>query len=203
MNRLPISPLIMRGLEIAEKRLGMRILSSRLGATETDILAWRLGHGEMPQHLFLRLVDLLTELDHAWVKREQAALDGIFLEAARPRRILVVDDHPDTADSCSALLKALGHEARSVTDSRLAIKAAGEFRPEVALLDLGMPHIDGCQLARMFRADPTLKNVCLIALTAYDDEKHRLLTREAGFDAHVLKPADQYILRAVLAQIER
>lgn len=192
----------MRGLEIAEKRLGIEALCARLGAPETSIRGWRLGHADMPEEKFLRLVDLLAELDPEWVRREQAALAGGPVQAARARRILVVDDHPDTAESSATLLKYLGHETRAVTDSREAIRAAKEFEPQIALLDLGMPYIDGCSLARMFRSDPLLKKICLVAVTAYDDEKHRLMMREAGFDAHVRKPADQYVLRAIITQFD-
>jgi len=66
MNRLPASPLITRGLEIAEKRLGIEELAKRLGAAETSIRAWRFGHATMPEYKFLRLVDILTVLDPAW-----------------------------------------------------------------------------------------------------------------------------------------
>ena len=192
----------MRGLEIAEKRLGIEALCSRLGASETGIRGWRLGHADMPEDKFLRLVDLLAELDPGWVKREQATLAGGPVHAGKVRRILIVDDHPDTAESSATLLKYLGHETRAVTDSRNAVRAAKEFQPQIALLDLAMPHIDGCGLARMFRSDPLLKNVCLVAVTAYDDDKHRLMMREAGFDAHVRKPADQYVLGAIISQFE-
>jgi CheY-like chemotaxis protein len=202
VNRLPASPLVMRGLEIAEKRLGIEELCSRLGAPETTIRGWRFGHGDMPQDKFLRLVDLLTQLDPDWVKREQAALAGGPVHAAKVRRILIVDDHPDTAQSSATLLKYLGHETHAVTDSRNAVRAAKEFQPQLALLDLAMPHIDGCELARMFRSDPLLRKVCLVAVTAYDDDRHRLMMREAGFDAHVRKPADQYVLGAIISQFE-
>lgn len=203
MNRLPASPLVMRGLEIAEKCLGIEALCSRLGATESSVRGWRFGHADMPEPKFLLLVDLLAELDPQWVRREQAALAGGPVHAAKARRILVVDDHPDTAESSATLLKYLGHQTRAVTDSRDAIRAAREFEPQIALLDLGMPHIDGCALARMFRSDPLLKKICLVAVTAYDDDKHHLMMREAGFDAHVRKPADQYVLGAIISQFER
>jgi hypothetical protein len=67
MNRLPVSPLVMRGLEISEKHLGMAELSTRLGAPEETIRAWRLGHVEMPDKQFLRLVDVLADIDPSWL----------------------------------------------------------------------------------------------------------------------------------------
>jgi hypothetical protein len=69
MNRLPTSPLITKGLEIAEKHLGLPELSRRLGVHETTVHAWRLGHATMPEHTFLRLVDILTELDPDWTAK--------------------------------------------------------------------------------------------------------------------------------------
>jgi hypothetical protein len=66
MNRLPVSPLISRGLEIAEKHLGMTALSERLGSPATTIIAWRLGHATMPDNKFLELVDILTDIDPSW-----------------------------------------------------------------------------------------------------------------------------------------
>jgi len=71
MNRLPTSPLISRGLEIAEKRLGIDELTVRLNAPETSIRAWRLGHASMPEYKFLKLVDILTEIDPDWTDRVQ------------------------------------------------------------------------------------------------------------------------------------
>lgn len=67
MNRMPASPLVMRGLELVEKRLGMDELSRRLGAPATTIRAWQFGHATMPEYKFLRLVDVLSELDPSWV----------------------------------------------------------------------------------------------------------------------------------------
>ena len=69
VNRIPVSPLVMRGLEIAEKHLRMAELCERLGTTPTTVQAWRLGHAEMPDRTFLALVDLLTELEPGWMSR--------------------------------------------------------------------------------------------------------------------------------------
>lgn len=116
------------------------------------------------------------------------------------KRILVVDDHRDSAEIFVELLAVLGHHAVAVIDPRDAIGVAKQFHPHIAILDLGMPRIHGLELAKMFRADPAFAGICLVALTAYDDEEHRHMTRQAGFDAHVAKPADQHVMRAILAQ---
>lgn len=98
------------------------------------------------------------------------------------------------------LLQDLGHEATFVTDPRDAVRTAKAFVPDIAFLDLGMPHIDGYALARSFRDDQALSGVCLVAVTAYGSVEHRRRSREAGFDAHVQKPADVDVLRAIIAQ---
>lgn len=116
------------------------------------------------------------------------------------RKVLIVDDHLDGASTMTQLLQDLGHDATFVTDPRDALRAAKAFAPDIAFLDLGMPHIDGYALARSFRADPELSHVCLVAVTAYGSVEHRRLSREAGFDAHVQKPADVDVLRAIIAQ---
>jgi CheY-like chemotaxis protein len=201
MNRLPTSPLISKGLEIAERHLGIGELSRRLAATEMTIRAWRFGDAQMAESDFLRLVDILTAIDPKWTDRVNQGTHSRRI-ATVAKRVLVVDDHPDTAMTTAALLQALGHQPRFVLDPREAVGIARSFRPQVALLDLTMPHLDGIALARMFRSDPDLKSTCLIAVTAYDDPKHRAMTREAGFDAHLGKPVDELILASLIAQFE-
>ena len=191
MNRLPASPLVIKGLEIAEKHLGMEALSARLGAPAAAIAAWRFGHDAMPQEQFLKLVDILSALDPKWTEK-----------AAVRKRILVVDDHPDSADALCTMLGVLGHEGRALTDPRDTMRVAREFRPHLALIDLNMPHVNGLELAPMFRDDDALRSVCLIALTAYGDDKYRRLTRSAGFHAHVVKPADVALLQSIIKQFD-
>lgn len=123
--------------------------------------------------------------------------------ASESKRILVVDDDRDAARSLADVFKIMGHQARAVTDPREAIRTAKQFHPHLAILDLAMPHVSGYELAKMFRGDVDLKQVCLVALSGFDDAAHRQLTREAGFDAHVAKPADHHILRSILAQFDQ
>jgi CheY-like chemotaxis protein len=118
------------------------------------------------------------------------------------KRVLVVDDHPDSARSLAKVLEILGHAARAITDSRDAVEEAKRFKPNLAIIDLAMPHVDGWELAKLLRADAELKHVCLIALTGFGDEKSRQKTRAAGFDAHLLKPADAEMLRSIIAQFD-
>ena len=194
-----MSPLASKALEIAERHLGLDELCRRLEVSETTVRSWRFGDGIVPEDKFLRLVDILTDLDPSWTEQVKPAP---MRQAKVRKRVLVVDDHADTAATIAALLEMLGHDVRFVDDARNAIQVAQEFRPQIALLDLSMPHIDGLTLARTFMSDPQLKHVCLIAITAYTDTKHRAMTREAGFDAHVPKPADEHVLDSVIAQFE-
>lgn len=115
-----------------------------------------------------------------------------------PRRVLIVDDHPDTARSYCELLTLMGHRCEYRTDAREAIDAARALRPHIALLDIGLrPDLDGHQVARMLR-DEFGDKIILIAITAYGRDEDRLRTRRAGFDAHVTKPVDGGMLESIL-----
>lgn len=103
-------------------------------------------------------------------------------------RILVVDDNEDACETLAAWLRALSHEATCVTDPRRAVEVARSWRPSVACLDIGMPHIDGFQLAALFRHDNELRSVCLIAVTAWSDGAMRERIMAAGFHRHLVKP---------------
>ena len=118
-----------------------------------------------------------------------------------PKRILVVDDQPDAALTLAMLLSMHGHDTKAVEDSRQAVPVARAFRPHVAVLDLRMPHIDGLKLARMFRADPELDRVVLIALTADADPAMRKRTSECGFAVHLLKPANDDELQGLITAL--
>ena len=112
------------------------------------------------------------------------------------RRILVVDDHRDGAESLARLLQVMGHETAVAYDGLAAVSVAETFRPEVVLLDLGLPGIDGCDAARRIRAEPWGKEMVLIAATGWGQRER---TREAGFDHHMIKPVDLGELQNLLA----
>jgi CheY-like chemotaxis protein len=117
--------------------------------------------------------------------------------------VLVVDDNQNGADSLQQLLEIYGHESRAAYDGESALRLAREFRPDVVLLDLGMPGLDGYQVARRLRRDEGLHDALLVALTGYGSEEDRRLSAEAGFDAHLLKPADLGQLQRLLADAAR
>lgn len=189
MNRLTVNPLIMRGLQLAEERLGLEALAQRLGVSAGTIDDWRIGLAAMPQDKFLELVDLLSSIDPDWKRNDPSA-----------RRIVVVDDNADAAVTLTHLLEVLGHPATAVIDPRNALEVARQLRPHLAILDINMPHVNGLQLARLFRGDAELKGTHLVALTAMDGMDYREMIRQAGFDAHIRKPADTALLRSIIAQ---
>jgi signal transduction histidine kinase len=125
--------------------------------------------------------------------------------AVRPavRRILVADDNVDAADSLALLLELAGHQVRVAHDGRAALSAAAEFRPDAVLLDIGMPEMDGYQVARAVRRESWGKSVQLIALTGWGHEDDRQRALDAGFDRHLTKPVDPADLAALLAQRRR
>ena len=117
----------------------------------------------------------------------------------RLRRVLVVDDNEDAADSLGMLLQFLGAEVMVVHDGKSALAALKTFRPAVILLDLGMPEMNGLEVARRVREDPEHKGMTLVALTGWGQREDRRRTHEAGFDYHLVKPADVSTLQSILS----
>lgn len=114
------------------------------------------------------------------------------------RRVLVVDDSSDARASLRVLLELWGHDVREAGDGRAALEAAHVFRPQVVLLDLGMPLLDGYQVAQRLRQTPGLESTLLIAATAYSQPLDVVSTRAAGFDHHLGKPFDLDLLQRLL-----
>jgi CheY-like chemotaxis protein len=114
------------------------------------------------------------------------------------RRILVVDDNHDGADSLAMLLRTMGSEVTTVYDGLHAVQAAGEFRPDVILMDIGLPGLNGYDAARRIRAQGSA-DVVLIAITGWGQEADRRKAYLSGFDYHLTKPVDATALREILA----
>ena len=117
------------------------------------------------------------------------------------RRILVVDDNPDSAESLATLLQISGNETHIAHDGLQALEAAERFRPEVVLLDIGLPQLNGYDAARRIREQPWGKTMMLIALTGWGQEEDRRQSKDAGFDAHLVKPVDYGALMELLATL--
>ena len=123
--------------------------------------------------------------------------------AASLTRVLVVDDNVDAADSLGAVLQMLGAEVRVVHDGEAALASFSSYRPAVVFLDIGMPVMDGYEVARRMRRCKEARDAKIIALTGWGQERDRENSRAAGFDHHLIKPADLGSLRAVLNSVTR
>jgi CheY-like chemotaxis protein len=114
------------------------------------------------------------------------------------RRILVVDDNCDAAELLADTLRTAGHEVRTAFDGPDALKRCTNYAPEIALLDIGLPVMDGYELAQRLRELSQDRPLTLIALTGYGQETDRVRTREAGFHEHLVKPIDLERLDSIL-----
>jgi PAS domain S-box-containing protein len=126
-------------------------------------------------------------------------------QPARPtarRRLLVVDDNADSAGSLAMMLKMMGHEVRTASDGMAGVEAAAAFRPDLILLDIGMPRLNGYDACRRIREQSWGRNVVIVALTGWgqDEDKHR--SQEAGFDSHLVKPVEPAALEKLLAGLK-
>lgn len=115
------------------------------------------------------------------------------------RRVLIIDDNRDSAEMLETLLSVIGHEPRLAFTGTSGIDAALKEKPDVILLDIGLPDLNGYDVARRLRAEPSLVGVTLIALTGWGQPEDRVRAKEAGFDHHLTKPADPDALAALLA----
>jgi CheY-like chemotaxis protein len=133
--------------------------------------------------VLLHLPVLRSLEEAAAPERPQAAIDSI------PRRVLVVEDNVDTRDTIARFLRMRGNEVRVASDGETALREALWFQPEVCVLDIGLPKLDGYQLASRMRALPGLRAALMIAVTGYGSPADRERARSVGFDQHFLKPA--------------
>jgi signal transduction histidine kinase len=117
------------------------------------------------------------------------------------RRILVADDNNDALESLATLLQLSGHEVYTAANGAVALESAEQHRPEVALLDIGMPKLDGYEVARRIRAQPWGAHITLVALTGWGQDSDRRRSQEAGFDSHLVKPLDLDKLTDLLATL--
>jgi two-component system, sensor histidine kinase len=135
--------------------------------------------------------EFVVQLPLATLAEREAAAQRPPAADGEPQRhrVMIVDDSVDGAESMSVLLEMLGHEVRVVYEGKAALPTAQEFKPEVVILDIGLPDMSGYQVARALRAHPVSAGALLIALTGYGQQSDRQRTHEAGFDHHLVKPA--------------
>jgi signal transduction histidine kinase len=137
--------------------------------------------------------------------QQPSALEQSMTNAEGPartqRRILVADDNNDALESLATLLQLSGHEVYTAANGAMALESAEAHRPEVALLDIGMPKLDGYEVARRIRAQPWGQRITLVALTGWGQDSDRRRSQEAGFDSHLVKPLDLDKLTELLAAL--
>jgi len=164
--------------------IGLTLARSIVGMHGGTLQAFSAGPNEGSEFVVrLPVVDEPAQRLGARVSVESAT-------AVRSRRILVVDDNVDSAESMAVLMKLSGHQIAIAFDGESALKTAGTFRPQIIILDVGLPRIHGYEVAERLRALPENRNLVLVALTGYGREQDRRRAIEAGFDYHFVKPID-------------
>ncbi len=115
------------------------------------------------------------------------------------RRVLIADPCADTVESAAWLLRFWGHDVRGVGTGREVLEVVRDYRPDTILMEIALPGLDGCEVARRLRLRGAGPELLLVAVTGYGDERHRRRAREAGFDRHLVKPVEPEVLRSLLA----
>jgi two-component system OmpR family response regulator len=123
-------------------------------------------------------------------------------ERVPKRRLLVVDDNKDAAESMSMLLEMWGHEVAFAFDGPSALETAEQWQPEAVFLDIGLPGMDGYEVAERLRELPQARDAVLIAITGYGQEDDRLRSRRAGIDHHLVKPVAPDALRSLIESLK-
>jgi CheY-like chemotaxis protein len=138
------------------------------------------------------------------VVEQPSSTPAIHAEAEKPKslfRVLIADDYRDSADSMSMMLKIMGHETRTVYNGEDAVSAAATFRPDVILLDIGMPKLNGNEACRRIRELPWKRQPMMIAQTGWGQVNDRQRSQDAGFDHHLVKPIDIATLLELFASL--
>jgi signal transduction histidine kinase len=181
--------------------IGLALVRKLLEMHGGTVTAFSEGNGRGSE--FLITLPVISNETNAANGRAAVALDSdAGAEAVQVRRrILVADDNSDALESLATLLELGGHEVFSAANGALALESAERHLPEVALLDIGMPKLDGYEVARRIRAQPWGRRITLVALTGWGQESDRQRSGEAGFDSHLVKPLDLDKLTALLERL--
>src|SRR5205807_3574731 len=123
-----------------------------------------------------------------------------LVQKTTPQRILIVDDNVDSAETLAMVLRQNGHDVRTTYDGPSALELAPGYRPDVVLLDIGLPGMDGYEVAKRLKQQPGMDGICLAAVTGYGQENDRNRSRSAGFHYHLVKPVDLDLLQDLLAR---
>jgi signal transduction histidine kinase len=174
--------------------IGLSLVRSLVDLHGGRVQATSAGRGQGSE--FMLHLPVLKEMPPATAEGKEPVGGG----QAPAHRILVVDDNKDAAQSLSLLLKLSGYDVHTAHDGPAALEAARAYAPEIVLLDIGLPRMNGLEVARRLRQDLGLKDILLVALTGYGQEEDRRRSQEAGFNAHLVKPVDLDELHELLAR---
>ena len=179
--------------------IGLTVVRSLVGLHGGSVRAQSAGLGQGSEFV----IRLPLRLDHPAEPGQPAALShGGRREHAPPRRVLIVDDNADAARMLSALLETFGYATQVAIDGPSALAVAPRFRPDVALLDIGLPVMDGYELARRLRRTEFAAATRLVAITGYGQASDRRNSRDAGFEEHLVKPVNVDVLLKVLRRLD-
>jgi PAS domain S-box-containing protein len=186
-----------RSLERTHGGLGIGLtIVKRLVEMHGGTIEARSGGYGMGSEFVLRLPAVAAAV------KPNAAENGDGVQNGARRRVLVVDDNVDAAESLSMMLEIMGNETRMAHDGLEALDAAAGFHPDVVLLDIGMPRLNGFDACRRMREQPWGDNLVIVALTGWGQNEDRQRSHEAGFDMHMVKPVDPVDLEKLLASLE-
>jgi len=147
----------------------------------------------------VRLATVTPPLSHP---SNQPATIAAPLVDGRPRRVLVVDDNIDSATTLAMVLDVMGHQTTLANDGLEAVRLAQDFQPEIVLLDIGMPKLNGYEACRQIRAQPWATQVIIIAVTGWGQDEDRRRSKDAGFDLHLVKPLDPLVVEQLMRKLE-
>jgi CheY-like chemotaxis protein len=143
----------------------------------------------------------MTGIDSPAMNHDRIPAGGAGQGAGRSRRVLIADDNRDWADGLAVLLEEEGYAVRAAYDGREAIEAAGTFQPDIVVLDIRMPRMNGHDAARVFHRHPETTRPVLIAITAWPGESGKLQAQTTGFDHYLAKPADPAEILELLRKV--
>jgi signal transduction histidine kinase len=178
--------------------IGLALVKRLVELHGGEVEAYSAGLGKGSEFT-LRFPRLTSIAESASAPERPAAV--LAAAAAAQRRILIADDNRDALESLAQLLQLAGHEVYQAADGVQALAVASEMRPDVAMLDIGMPGLDGYEVARRIRAQDWGRGTTLVAVTGWGQESDRRRSREAGFDSHWVKPLDAQKLAALLGAL--
>jgi CheY-like chemotaxis protein len=135
-------------------------------------------------------------LEHAFAERQYGPAAKVW--EPRALRVLVIEDDADTAECMTRLVRLWGHHVRQANTAQAGFEEAAAFRPDFVLLDIGMPTMDGCSLARKLRLEPRLRGCFIVAITGYGDAEQRRRCYDAGINVFLVKPVDHVVLENLL-----